>query len=100
MPMAREPAIERPRNAARLAAEARALVAGPAPGDAVSRPSAGAGSDDGVIELYERLRARLEAVDARKIEALLDSLGREVDRLSALSRDIERLRRLRRAVAP
>lgn len=95
--MAREAASERPKNAARLLAEARSLVAGPAPGNGA--PGSGSATGDGVIELYDRLRARLEAVDGARVDALLASLGREMDRLSALARDVERLRRLRRAVA-
>jgi hypothetical protein len=74
--------------------EAREIVGGgPAPDemDRASGQTAG-----GVLDLYERLTRRLESVDDDKISGLLSSIGKRVEDLERLAKDMDRLARVKR----
>lgn len=75
-----------------LLEEAREIVGGgPAPvGGAPAQDAAG------VLDLYERLTQRLESVDEGKISGLLSSIGKRVEDLERLAKDMDRLARVKR----
>jgi hypothetical protein len=85
-----------------LVGEARALLdeAREVVGGGGAAPTAADGSQEegggGVLDLYERLTKRLEAVDDDKISGLLSSIGKRVEDLEQLARDMDRLARVKR----
>ena len=79
-----------------LLAEAEAVV-GPQAGGEPGQPSLPLVSPaTGVLDLYERLSERLEAVDSEKISSLLTSIDHQVADLKRLSSDMERVVRVKR----
>jgi len=73
-----------------LLAEAAAIVDGSLGG--------GDGADATILSLYEELRVRLDQVDDRRVKALLERIARNVQRLSSLQGEVDRVQRLRDAI--
>jgi len=79
-----------------LLAEAEAVV-GPQAENPPGQPSAPHQSPaTGVLDLYERLSERLEAVDGEKISGLLTSIDQQIADLKRLGSDMERVVRVKR----
>ena len=80
-----------------LLAEAEAVVGPQAGGEPGGQPSAPHQSPaTGVLDLYERLSERLEAVDSEKISGLLTSIDQQIADLKQLGSDMERVVRVKR----
>jgi hypothetical protein len=83
-----------------LLAEAEAVVGPPQAGGEPGQPSVPHQSPaTGVLDLYERLSERLDAVDSEKISSLLTSIDQQVADLKRLSADMERVVRVKRNLA-
>ena len=57
------------------------------------------GSEESVFGLYDRLRQRLDGIDARGVDGLLERISTAVARLGALSDQIDRVRDRRARLA-
>ena len=57
------------------------------------------GSEESVFGLYDRLRQRLDEIDARGVDGLLERISTAVARLGALSDQIDRVRDRRARLA-
>ena len=57
------------------------------------------GSEESVFGLYDRLRQRLDGIDARGVYGLLERISTAVARLGALSDQIDRVRDRRARLA-
>ena len=79
-----------------LLAEAEAVVGPQAGGEPGGASSQLASPATGVLDLYERLSERLEAVDSEKISGLLTSIDQQIADLKRLSSDMERVVRVKR----
>ncbi|MEE8310832.1 MAG: hypothetical protein V3R77_01155 [Candidatus Binatia bacterium] len=81
-----------------LLAEASTIVEG-----SLGRPGSApvgllAAADATILSLYEELRRRLDQVDDRHVKALLERIARNVQRLSSLEGEVDRVHRLRDAI--
>ena len=82
-----------------LLAEASTVVEG-----SLGRPASApvglraAAADATILSLYEELRGMLGQVDDRHVKALLERIARNVQRLSSLAGEVDRVHRLRDAI--
>jgi hypothetical protein len=83
-------------DARALLAEAETVVGPQAGGEPAEASSPPASPATGVLDLYERLSERLEAVDSDKISSLLTSIDHQVADLKRLGSDMERVVRVKR----
>ena len=79
-----------------LLAEAEAVVGPQEGGDSGEASVPPERPSTGVLDLYERLSERLEAVDSAKISNLLTSIDHQIADLKRLSSDMERVVRVKR----
>ncbi len=82
-----------------LLAEAFTVVEGslggrPGGGPVDPRPPA----DATILSLYDELRVRLDQVGDRRVKVLLERIARNLQRLSNLQSEIDRVQRLRDAI--
>jgi hypothetical protein len=66
-------------------------------GDGASADGDGNGPEasvSGILDLYERLRRSLDAVDGDRLKELLSRISEHVEQLNALGTDLEYVRRL------
>jgi hypothetical protein len=82
-----------------LLAEAEAVVGPQARGEPGEPSVPHQSPATGVLDLYERLSERLDAVDSEKISSLLTSIDQQVADLKRLSADMERVVRVKRNLA-
>jgi hypothetical protein len=75
-------------------ADAHQLIKGSLDSEDVSPKDASA--DRSVLSLYEELRLRLGSIEETRIRGLLSSVAENIEQLSKLSAEVERLRQLRK----
>ena len=81
-----------------LLAEASSLVEGSL-GRAGGAPVGPRGAAEAtILSLYDELRVRLERVEDRRVKVLLERIARNVQRLSSLRGEVDRVQRLRDAI--